>query len=70
VLAVVLVWVLAVVVTLILLGFCVYEVNWKARRLLADANRLGRTVEELTAVQGRLSAIQHRIAGRNAGASN
>lgn len=61
-LVVVLVWVFVVVASVIILGFCAYEIHWKAARLRADADRLEQTIVDLTALQARLAETQRRAA--------
>ncbi len=48
-------WVGAVVLALVILGFCAYEIIWKLRRL-------GRDVEGLQGLQTRLAALQRQVA--------
>ncbi|MHA3703374.1 hypothetical protein ACXR2U_14445 [Jatrophihabitans sp. YIM 134969] len=48
-------WVGAVVLGLVILGFCAYEIIWKLRRL-------GRDVEDLQGLQTRLAALQRQVA--------
>lgn len=48
-------WVGAVVLALVILGFCAYEIVWKVRRL-------GRDVEDLHGLQVRLAALQGQVA--------
>ena len=61
-LVVILSWVFALVVTLVILGFCAYELTWKLRRLRGDADRLSQTVADLVALQSRLANVQLRAA--------
>lgn len=65
-LAVILAWVFATVAAVVVLGFCTYELHWKAERLHGDAERLQRSVSELEALQRRLLDVQQRIASRGA----
>jgi hypothetical protein len=67
VLAVVIAWVSAAVAGVIILGSCVYEIRWKASRLRADADRLERTIADLTVLQARLAATQRRVAATRPG---
>jgi outer membrane murein-binding lipoprotein Lpp len=48
-------WVGAVVLALVVLGFCAYEIVWKLRRL-------GRDVEDLQALQVKLTGLQRSVA--------
>lgn len=47
-------WVGAVVLALVVLGFCAYEIIWKVRRL-------GHDVETLQGLQTRLAALQSQV---------
>lgn len=55
-------WIAAAVIGAVLLGFCGYEVSWKARRLRRDLRELQGVADELTGLRGRLAATQQRIA--------
>jgi hypothetical protein len=54
----------AALFALIVLGFCVYEVLWRARRLQRDVSVLTDLAPELTAVQRRLQILANRTGGR------
>lgn len=56
----------AVIVAIVVLGFCAYELHWKLSRLRADLNRVQTLSGELSAVVGQLTEAQSRIAARNA----
>lgn len=63
-------WGAALLIAIVILLFCGYELRWKAARLQRDQARLGDVVAELGAVaqelasaQARLDAARH-IAGR------
>ncbi len=56
----------AVIVALVVLGFCAYELHWKLSRLRADLNRVQTLSGELNAVVGQLTEAQSRLAARNA----
>jgi type II secretory pathway component PulM len=70
VLYVILAWVGAFLVTLVVVGFCTYELTWKLRRLRADTDKLQTTLGALAVLQGELAGIQQRAAkaGRPASA--
>jgi hypothetical protein len=55
-------WVGAVVVALVVLGFCAYEIVWKANRLRADLARLQAVQGELQQVGVELSTSAQRLA--------
>ncbi|MBN9619791.1 MAG: hypothetical protein J0H43_08675 [Actinobacteria bacterium] len=54
-------WGAAVLIAAVVLGFCAYEISWKARRLRSDLQRLQRTADEITRLQGRLVEVQGRV---------
>jgi hypothetical protein len=56
-------WLAAVVVAAVILGFCAYEIVWKARRLQRDLERLRGLGESLQQLQGDVAAAQRRLAG-------
>lgn len=49
------VWIGAVVVAAVVLGFCAYELVWKSKRLTAD-------LEQLAGVSARLAGLQREVA--------
>jgi outer membrane murein-binding lipoprotein Lpp len=57
-----LVWLGAVVFALVVLGFCAYEIVWKARRLQSDVQRLMALGVALQELQGDVVAAQQRLA--------
>jgi hypothetical protein len=59
---VVVAWVSAVVVSAVVLGFCAYELGWKARRLRADLATLERLGDSLRRLQQDVTAAQQRLA--------
>jgi hypothetical protein len=59
-------WGFAVLVALVIGGFCGYEIAWKSARLRRDLAQLDRLRADLTRVQARLlSARQHASALRS-----
>jgi hypothetical protein len=54
-------WGAAVVLGVVLLGFCAYEIKWKISRLSADAARLRTIVDELGKVEAELLASADRL---------
>jgi hypothetical protein len=60
VLYVILAWIAAVLVTVVVLGFCAYELTWKLRRLRGDAEKLQKTIGQLAEMQLELNVIQQR----------
>jgi hypothetical protein len=56
------VWIGAVVLALVVLGFCAYEITWKAQRVQRDLARLTGLNEELAALQREVRVVQRRIA--------
>lgn len=69
-LAVILSWAFAVLVAAVVLGFCAYELRWKAGRLHSDTTRLQATIGELNSLQGRLVGVRERIAAQVADLGN
>jgi predicted nucleic acid-binding protein len=53
----------AALFALVVLGFCVYEVLWRVRRLQRDVSLLTSLAPELAAVQRRLQVLQSRSDG-------
>lgn len=53
-------WVAALVVGVVILGFCGYEVAWKADRLRRDLARLQALTEPIAAIQNDIAAARHR----------
>jgi HAMP domain-containing protein len=53
-------WLAAVVVAIVVLGFCGYELIWKARRVKADLRRLGELGDRVEALQAELMTAQQR----------
>jgi hypothetical protein len=56
------VWIGAVVLAAVVLGFCAYELTWKAQRVRRDLGRLTGLGEQVTAVQQELQIVERRIA--------
>jgi hypothetical protein len=55
-------WIAAVVFAVVVLGFCCYEVTWKARRLRRDIGRLQVQGERADSLQRDIAAVQDRLA--------
>jgi hypothetical protein len=55
-------WIGAVVVALVVLGFCAYEILWKTKRLRGDLADLQADAAQLTLLQQRLVQTQERLA--------
>ena len=54
-------WIGAVVVALVVLGFCAYELAWKSRRLRRDVAGLQSLNAQLAELQGGIAAARERI---------
>jgi hypothetical protein len=54
-------WGAAAFIALAVLGFCAYEIMWKARRLERDLGRLQTMTGELADLQSRLALAQQRV---------
>lgn len=55
-------WGAAVLIALVALGFCAYEITWKTNRLRSDLRDLQTAADELAELRGQLTATQHRLA--------
>jgi outer membrane murein-binding lipoprotein Lpp len=59
-------WIAAVVVAIVVLGFCAYELIWKTRRLQRDVAQLQSLNTQLADVQSGIAAAQQRIGAAGA----
>jgi outer membrane murein-binding lipoprotein Lpp len=55
-------WAVAGVVALLVLGFCAYEITWKANRLRRDAQRLQGAADQIEELRSQLAAAHQRAA--------
>jgi Flp pilus assembly protein TadB len=55
-------WVIAPLIAVVVLGFCAYELTWKAQRLRRDTLRLQELVHSLQQMQRELTAVRQRVA--------
>ena len=55
-------WIGAGVLALLVLGFCAYELSWKARRLRREGARMQALGERAQTLQGEIAALQQRAA--------
>lgn len=55
-------WIAAVVVMLVVLGFCAYEIIWKARRLQRDLGTLQALNDQVADLRAQITAAQQRVA--------
>lgn len=55
-------WCAALVLAAVLLGFCAYEISWKANRLRRDLGRLEADADALGRLQQELAAARERAA--------
>lgn len=55
------VWLAALVLAVVVLGFCAYEISWKSHRLRIDLERLQGLDEQLRQLQDEAEAVQDRI---------
>lgn len=59
---VVVAWSAAGAIAVLLLGFCAYELSWKANRLRRDTVKLQAAAEQLGALRTQLAEAQQRAA--------
>jgi len=57
-------WIGAVVIGIVVLAFCGYEIVWKTRRLQDDLRDLGSLAEQLTDLRDEALAAQQRLSER------
>jgi hypothetical protein len=55
-------WGAAMLVAAVVLGFCAYEITWKAKRLQHDLRGLQDLAGQLTQLRARLAETQERVA--------
>jgi hypothetical protein len=55
-------WGAAALLAVVVLGFCAYELNWKAKRLQRDLRRLQGVTDQLAALRARVAETQERVA--------
>lgn len=55
-------WIAAGVLALVVLGFCAYEIMWKAKRLQADLRELQTLSGRLEQLRGEMATTQERLA--------
>lgn len=55
-------WIAAVVVALVVLGYCAYELSWKLKRLRRDVASLDYATAGLKQLQGEFTRAQQRAA--------
>lgn len=55
------VWIGAVLLSAVVLGFCIYELVWKSRRLQSDLERLNQLAGTLAGLQGEIQTVQRRV---------
>jgi hypothetical protein len=53
-------WLFAVLLAVVVLGFTVYELSWKRRRLVTDRDRLNLLIAELSGVAAELQRTGDR----------
>ena len=55
-------WGAAVLLALVVFGFCAYEIVWKTNRLRRDVAQLQAAADQLTELRDGLAAVQQRAA--------
>ena len=53
-------WLVAVVVAVVVLAFCAYELSWKIRRLRREAAQLSAVTERLATLQREIADARER----------
>ncbi len=59
-------WLAALVVAAVVLGFCAYELRWKANRLQRDLENLHAANADLESIRQTVALTQQRIAAATA----
>jgi hypothetical protein len=59
-----LVWGIALLFAVLVLGVYGYELSWKARRLAGDLDDMRAIRDDLSTLQGQLSAVRERLPRR------
>ena len=54
-------WCCAAAVTVVVLGFCAYEITWKTKRLRTDLRNLQADSDQLLELRSELARTQERI---------
>ncbi|HEU5266437.1 MAG TPA: hypothetical protein VFU35_07035 [Jatrophihabitans sp.] len=57
-------WIFAALVTIVVLGYCAYEIGWKANRLRADLAAVQADANRLAVLRAHLVQAQERATGR------
>ncbi len=60
-------WIAAAVFAAAVLGFCAYELTWKARRLRGDLDRLAELAARTAGLRTALTDAQRRLAAAREG---
>lgn len=60
-------WIAAAVFALAVLGFCAYELTWRARRLRGDMDRLADLAARAAGMRTELADAQQRLAAAKQG---
>lgn len=55
-------WCAVVVLAAVVLGFCAYEISWKAKRLRTDLAALQSVAGDIAQLQGELAVTKQRLA--------
>lgn len=66
-LTVLLAWIVALVVAVVVLGFCAYEIVWKTKRLSGDLAGLQELDERMGSVREQLVVTQQRMVAAGIG---
>lgn len=55
-------WIAAVMVAVVVVGFCAHEITWKAKRLQRDLRDLQGLADQIIDLRGQLAVTQERLA--------
>jgi hypothetical protein len=60
-------WIAAAVLALLVLGYCAFELTWRARRLRGDLDRLAELAARAAGMRDQLADAQRRLAAARQG---
>ncbi len=54
-------WIFAALLLIVILGYCAYEISWKAKRLRGDLARVQDDAKRLDGMRAHLIEVQQRL---------